>query len=47
MISLMWNLKTKQINMEGRRERGKPENRLLIMENNLRVAVGEVGRGMA
>ena len=47
MISLMWNLRNKTIEQRKKRERDKPRNRLLIMENKLKVAGWEVGRGWA
>ena len=43
MISLIWNLRNKTD--EHRKNRGKPRNRLLTIENKLRVAGGEVGGG--
>ena len=34
---------TKQINIGGKKKRGKPENRILTIENKLRVDGGEIG----
>ena len=43
MISLMWNLRNKtDENWCVGEKRGKPENKLLTIENKLRVTGGEV-----
>ena len=41
----MWNLRNKT-NEQREKERGKPRNRLLTIENKLMVTRGEVGGGM-
>ena len=40
MILLMWNLRNKTDEHGARGKRGKPENRVLIIENKLTVTVG-------
>ena len=43
----MWNLRNKTNEQrEKKREGGKPRNRLLTIENKLRVTRGKVGGGM-
>ena len=41
----MWNLRNKTDEHGGRGKRGKPENRLLTLENKAKDAGGEVGGG--
>ena len=42
----MWNLRNKTKEQKKKRERGKPRNRLLTIENTLMVTRREVGEGM-
>ena len=42
----MRNLRNKTNEQRKKRERDKPRNRLLTIENKLMVTRGEVGRGM-
>ena len=43
----MWNLRTKQMKIEGDKKReAKPRNRLFIRENKMRVTRGTVGGGI-
>ena len=42
----MWNLRNKTNDHRGMKERGKPRNRLLTIENKLMVAREEVGGRM-
>ena len=42
----MWNLRDKTDEHWGKKK-GKPQNRLLTIENKLRVAGGEVCQGMS
>ena len=43
MISLIWNLKKKRDEHGAGEERGKSGNRLLTIENKLKVIKGEMG----
>ena len=42
----MWNLRNKTSEQRKERERDKPRNRLLTIENTLLVTRGEVGKGV-